>query len=59
MENIADTASTIANFLERTGMSREKANKVVTIIQAAFRKYLSIRPHARPNGTKHKLQVKI
>lgn len=50
VENIADIASTIANFLERTGMTRDDANKTVIILQTAFRKYLSIRPKARPNG---------
>lgn len=50
VENIAEIASTIANFLERIGMSREEADKTVIVIQTAFRKYLAMRPQARPNG---------
>lgn len=50
VENIAEIAYTIANFLERTGVNREEVDKMVKIIQVAFRKYLSVRPQARPNG---------
>lgn len=50
VENIAEIATTIASFLERTGMKREEVNKTVAVLQTAFRKYLSVKPKARPNG---------
>ncbi|KAJ8919112.1 hypothetical protein NQ315_012097 [Exocentrus adspersus] len=40
VQSITDIATTTAEFLLKTGMNRREADKVVSIIQKAFRKYI-------------------
>lgn len=50
VESITETATTTAELLTRTGMVRDEVDRAVQIIQNAFRKHLSVKLAAKPNG---------
>lgn len=50
VESLTEVALTTAEFLTKTGMTREEADQVAKIIQEAFRKHLSIKLTEQQNG---------
>lgn len=59
VESITETATTTAELLTRTGMIREEVDSAVQIIQNAFRKHLSVKLAAKPNGTVIKSNLSV
>ena len=41
VDSIVTIGSTVVELLQATGMSREEADKMATIIQTAFRQYMA------------------
>lgn len=46
VDSIVTIGSTIVELLQATGMSREQADKMATIIQTAFRQYMAYKKAA-------------
>lgn len=51
VDNLTDVAITTAEFLMRTGMSREEADRVARIIQEAFRRHMAVKLAATQTGS--------
>lgn len=50
VEHISEISVAIVELLIRTGMTREEADKVATVIQTAFRKHLQRKEELRRAG---------